>query len=268
VTRWDRWVRRGYYLVMAVFAALFLFPLLWSGWSSVRGPDGFDTDNYDRLVDYGEGIATYTRNSVVVSVLTVAGTVVVATLAGYAFSRFPFRGSNLLFILTLAILMVPYPTILIPLYVLLGWLRLQDSLLGLSLVLMMFQMPFAVFMMRNSFDAVPRSLDEAAMIDGCGSFAVLRRVLLPGVRPGLITVGLLAFLASWNEFFASLILLNSADRFTLPLAVVNLRLATFGAIDYAAMQAGVVIMALPCLVLFLALQRYYIRGFLAGALRE
>jgi multiple sugar transport system permease protein len=268
MTRGNRWVRLGYYLMMAVFAALFLFPLLWSGWSSVRGPDGFSADNYDRLVSYGEGVGTYARNSIVVSALTVVGTLVVATLGGYAFSRFPFPGSNVLFVLTLAILMVPYPTILIPLYVLLGWLRLQDSLLGLSIVLMMFQLPFAVFMMRNSFDAVPRSLDEAAMIDGCGSFGVLRRVLLPGVRPGLITVGLLAFLASWNDFFAALILLNSADKFTLPLAVVNLRLATFGAVDYAAMQSGVVVMALPCLVLFVVLQRYYIRGFLAGALRE
>jgi multiple sugar transport system permease protein len=220
--------RLGFYPLMAVLAALFLFPLVWSGWSSVRTPGGFSLENYDRLVSYGQGIGTYGRNSIVVSVLTVVGTLVVATLGGYAFSRFRFPGRNLLFVLTLAILMVPYPTILIPLYVLLGWLDLQDSLIGLSIVLIMFQLPFAVFMMRNSFDAVPRTLDEAAMIDGCGTFGALRRVLLPAVRPGLITVGLLAFLASWNEFFAALILLSSADNFTLPVAVANLRLATFG----------------------------------------
>ena len=143
---------------------------------------------------------------------------------------------------------------------LLGWLGLQDSLLGLSLVLIMFQLPFSIFMMRNSFEAVPRELEESALVDGCNSFGALRRVMLPAVRPGLITVGLFAFLASWNEFFAPLILLSSTDKFTLPLAVVNMRNASIGAIDYAALEAGVMFMAVPCLILFLFLQRSYVRA--------
>ena len=151
--------------------------------------------------------------------------------------------------------------------VLLGWLGLQDSLVGLSLVLIMFQLPFAIFMMRNSFEAVPRELEESALIDGCGSLGVLVRIMLHAVRPGLVTVALFAFLASWSEFFAPLILLNSTNRFTLVLAVVNMRTATFGAIDYPALEAGVTFMAVPCLILFLVLQRSYVRGFLSGALR-
>ena len=131
----------------------------------------------------------------------------------------------------------------------------------------MFQLPFATFMMRNSFEAVPRELDEAAMVDGCTSFGALWRVLLPAVKPGLITVGLFAFLASWNDFFAPLILLTDSRLQTLPLAVANLRGQVQGVVDYGATEAGVVVLALPCLVLFLILQRHYVRGFMSGAFK-
>jgi ABC-type maltose transport system permease subunit len=167
----------------------------------------------------------------------------------------------------LAILMVPYATILIPLYVVLGHLGLQDSLVGLSLVLIMFQLPFAVFMMRNAFEALPRELEESALVDGCTTFAALRKILLHGVRPALITVGLFAFLASWNDFFAPLILLSDGAKFTLPVAVVSIQEHTFGAIDYGALEAGVMVMAVPCVALFLGLQRHYVQGFTTGALR-
>src|SRR4029079_9736264 len=117
-----------------------------------------------------------------VSILTVIFTVTISALGGYAFARFTFPGRNLLFMLTLAILMVPYATLLIPLYVLLNDLGLQNSLVGLALVLTMFQLPFAVFMMRISFEAVPKELRESALVDGCGSFRALRHILLPAVR--------------------------------------------------------------------------------------
>jgi multiple sugar transport system permease protein len=260
--------RTAYYATASALAILFLFPLLWSGWASLRTGTGFGLENYGRLFTSDNGIRSYhIINSLVVCALTVAITLVVSTMGGYAFGRFTFPGREALFLLTLAILMVPYATILIALYVLLGWLGLQDSLLGLSLVLSMFQLPFSLFMMRNSFEAVPRELEESAQIDGCGSVGVLTRIMLPAVRPGLITVTLFAFLASWSEFFAPLILLNSADSFTLTLAVVNMRTASFGSIDYSALEAGVVFMAVPCLVLFLFMQRSYVRGFLSGALK-
>jgi multiple sugar transport system permease protein len=218
-------------------------------------------------MDFGAGLPRYFLNSAIVSVIAVAGTLGVSTLGGYAFARFRFPGRNLVFLATLAILMVPYSTILIPLYVLLTVLHLQGSLLGLGLVLIMFQLPFSTFMMRTAFEAVPLDLDEAARIDGCTSFGVLSRVLLPAVKPALITVGLFAFLASWNDFVAPLILLNDGDKFTLPVAVVNLEEQSFGVINYGALEAGVVVMAVPTIVLFLFLQRHYVRGFMAGALR-
>lgn len=249
-------------------AILFLFPLVWSGWASVRTPDGFGLDHYQRLFTAGNGLRPHhILNSVVVSGLTVGLTLLVSTLGGYAFGRFRFPGREALFLLTLAILMVPYATILIALYIMLGWIGLQNSLLGLALVLVMFQLPFSVFMMRISFEAVPRELEEAALVDGCTSFTALLRVLLHAVRPGMVTVGLFAFLISWTEFFAPLILLASNDQFTMIVVVANLRTATFGAIDYSALQAGVTFMAAPAVVLFLFLQRSYVRGFMSGAVR-
>jgi multiple sugar transport system permease protein len=265
--------RTGYYTTMTGLAIVFLFPLIWAGWASVKPTpgsgqqSGYGFGNFVKLAHYGQGLPTYLINSTVVAALTVIGTVVVSTLGGYAFARFRFPGRDLLFLATLAILMVPYPTLLIPLYVLLGWLDLQDTLVGLALVLMMFQLPFATFIMRNSFEAVPRELDEAAMIDGCTSFAVLTRILLHAVRPGLITVGLFAFLASWSDFVVPLILISSPDKIPLPVAVVNMQQQVFGSIDYAALEAGVVVLAVPGMVLFLILQRGYVRGFMSGSLR-
>ena len=269
----NRFARGSYYTTMSALAILFLFPLVWAGWASVKPTPGsgqsvgYGLGNFARLAHYGHGLPTYLFNSGAIAVMTVVGTVVVATLAGYAFARFQFPGRDLLFLAILAILMVPYPTLLIPLYVLLGWFELQNSLVGLALVLVMFQLPFAVFIMRNSFEAVPRELDEAAMVDGCTSLGVLTRILLHAVRPGLITVGLFAFLASWSDFVVPLILISSPDRFPLPVAVVNMQQQVFGSIDYPALEAGVVVLALPCVVLFLVLQRGYVRGFMSGSLR-
>jgi multiple sugar transport system permease protein len=157
--------------------------------------------------------------------------------------------------------------LLIPLYVLLNRIGLQNSLVGVALVLSMFQLPFSVFMMRISFESIPKELDEAALVDGAGSFGVLWRVLLPAVKPGLITVGLFAFLAAWNDFMAPLILINDSNKMTLPLAISNLRVQVQGVVDYGATEAGVVILALPCTILFLLLQRHYVRGFMSGALK-
>ena len=265
--------RTPYWVFTTALAVLFVFPLIWTGVSSVsphpgtNQVNGWGFGNYITLANYQAGIGIYILNTAIVSGLTVLLTLVVSTLGGYAFARFRFVGRNALFLLTLAILMVPYATVLIPLYVILTRVGLQNTLLGVALVLTMFQLPFSTFMMRISFESVPRELDEAALVDGCSSFAALRRVLLPAVRPGLITVGLFAFLAAWNDFFAPLILISDTNRMTLPLAVSNLRGQVQGVVDYGATEAGVVVLALPCVVLFLLLQRHYVRGFMSGALK-
>ncbi|GAA4471870.1 carbohydrate ABC transporter permease [Phytohabitans houttuyneae] len=266
-------LRMPYWVFTGAVALIFLAPLVWTAVASVspqagtNQTEGWGFGNYETLANYQAGIWRYLFNSAFVSLLTVLLTLVISLLGGYAFARFRFPGRNFLFLLTLAILMVPYATLLIPLYVLLNEVGLENSLVGVALVLTMFQLPFSTFLMRISFEAVPRELDEAATVDGCSTWGALWRVLLPAVKPGLITVGLFSFLAAWNDFMAPLILINDSERMTLPLAVSNLRGQVQGVVDYGATEAGVVILALPCIVLFLLLQRHYVRGFMSGALK-
>jgi len=270
----------SFHLVSGLLAIAFLFPLVWAVINSLKSPaeanqapptlypHSVSLGNFQTLMDYGSGLPVYFWNSVLVSGLTVVGTIVVCVLGGYGFARFDFWGKKHLFIAVIAILMVPYATILLPLYILLGKLGLQNSLIGLSLVLVMFQLPFGTLMMRNSFESVPRELEEAALVDGCSNVGALRHISLRMVAPGVVTVALFAFLASWNEFLAPLIFLNDASKFTLPIMLVNVRSGSYGAVDYGALQAGVVMAMVPALALYLALQRYYVSGLLNGALKS
>ncbi|WP_371743628.1 carbohydrate ABC transporter permease [Plantibacter sp. MCCC 1A11337] len=266
-------IRMPFWIFTAALAVIFLYPLVWTAVRSVsplagtNQTEGWGLGNYITLAGYQDGILQYIGNSVFVSLLTVILTLVISLFGGYAFARFQFRGKNALFLATIAILMVPYATLLIPLYVLLNLVGLSNSLVGVALVLTMFQLPFSTFMMRIAFESIPKELDEAAMVDGCNAWTVLWKVLVPAVKPGLITVGLFAFLAAWNDFMAPLILINDSAKMTLPLAVSNLRGQVQGVVDYGATEAGVVVLALPCILLFLILQRHYVRGFMSGAFK-
>lgn len=271
---WLRLLARAPFgIFSAALAAVFLYPLVWAVVSSfapragTSQTEGWGLGNYATLAEFQAGIWVYLGNSLVVSGLTVILTLVISFLGGYAFARFSFPGKTALFLTTLAILMVPYATLLIPLYVILNGLGLGNTTVGVALVLTMFQLPFSTFMMRISFESIPRELDEAALVDGCNSFSALWRVLLPATKPGLITVGLFAFLTAWNDFIAPLILISDTNRMTLPLAVANLRGQTMGVIDYGATLAGVAVLALPCVLLFLVLQRHYVQGFMSGAFK-
>jgi multiple sugar transport system permease protein len=256
-------------LLLAIFALIFFVgPIIWVLWGASRGGEAnFTTENYTRLIGYGEGLGRYILNTLIVVIITVVGSVFVSTLAGYAFARLNFFGKNAIFFGILAILMVPHASLLIPLFLWLNELKLINSLFGLSLVMIMYQMPFSIFMMRNTFAAIPKEIDEAASIDGASSYKLLTRVMVPLALPGLITVGLYAFLAAWNEFITALVLLNDAAKFTLPLALVNLVRGDFGSIDFGALQAGIVVSALPCLGLFFLLQRYFMAGYTGGAIK-
>jgi multiple sugar transport system permease protein len=265
--------RTPYYVLSGGAAIVFLFPLLWPAFASVNGQPGSGQEtgiglgNYNTLLHYQDGLGQYFFNSIFVSCATVAVTLAVSLLGGYAFAKFDFPFKNVIFLVTLAILMVPYATMLIPLFVLLKTIGLQNNLVGLALVMAMFQLPFATFMMRISFEAVPKELEEAAQVDGAGTFGVLRKILLPAVRPGIITVALFAFLAAWNDFITPLILINDSSKAPLSLAITTLRQQTMGVIDYGSLEAGVVVMAVPCLLLFFALQGQYVRGFMSGAIK-
>ena len=164
--------------------------------------------------------------------------------------------------------MVPYATLLIPLYVLLNAVGLQNSLVGVALVLTMFQLPFSTFMMRISFESIPRELDEAAMVDGCSPFAALWRVLLPAVKPGPDHGGPVRVPRRVERLLRAADphqRLEPDDAARSPSS--NLRGQVQGVVDYGATEAGVVVLALPCIVLFLILQRHYVRGFMSGAFK-
>ena len=266
---WKRVIGR---ILQAVIALLFISPLLWvliSSFSPQPGSSqvgGWGINNYLTLFRFQEGLPRYLLNSLVVSLVTVVFSVLVCTLAGYSFSRFNYPGRNLGFMVTLSILMVPYASLLIPMMVWFKNIGLNDSLVGVGLVLTLFQLPMSTFIMRSAFDAIPKSLEEAALCDGCNSLQALVKVLMPSVKPSMITVGLLAFLEAWNNFMIPLYLVGSENA-PLPLALVNMRSQAMGAIDYGITEAGVVVLMIPCAVLFLALQKYYVRGFMAGAVK-
>src|SRR5690625_5483085 len=189
-----------------MIALTFLLPIFWVLYSSLAPnsatsqADGYGFGNYQALLEYGEGLGTYLWNSIVVSFVAVGTALSAGALGGYGFARFNFRGKNTVFMLVLAILMVPYAALLIPLAVWMNEIGLQDSLIGVGLVLALFQLPFATFMMRNAFEAVPKELEEAALIDGCGALRAFIRVMIPAVRAPLLTVGLFVFLIAWNDF--------------------------------------------------------------------
>ena len=262
----------AYRLGTGLLALSFVIPLAWALVSSVSPragtaqTDGYGLANYTKLFGYGAGLPLYLTNSLIISGICVLVALVVSATGGYAFARYRFPFKNTLFVLVLSIMMVPYAALLIPLIVWMKDIGLSGSLIGVRLILALFQLPFGVFMMRNAFAALPRELEDAALIDGCSAFTAFTRIMLPSVTPSLVTVGLFSYLAAWNDFMVSLYLLTM-DSSPLPLALVNMRQQTIGVIDYGLTTAGVVVLTLPALILFLALQRYYIRGMTSGAVK-
>ena len=232
-------------------------------------PHQLSIQNYLNLNGHAGSIdvAVHLLNSLLVALGTSAGTVVLATLAGYGFARLQFPGAGLLFLAMLAAFMIPFQAVITPLYVVLHAIGLSNSLVGLTLVYITFQLPFGMFLMRNSFGALPADLEESAQLDGCSLLSTLWRVMLPLALPGVVTTALFSFFASWNEFFAALILITDQSQFTLPVVLSVLQTGQFGTIDWGVLEAGVVLSAAPCVVLFLLLQKYYVRGLLSGAVK-
>ncbi|RVC81290.1 carbohydrate ABC transporter permease [Mesorhizobium sp. M4A.F.Ca.ET.022.05.2.1] len=259
---------------------LFLAPIVWTVLSAFKPSQearlpplppwpttGFSVENYGTLNTFGDGLWLPAQNSIYVSVMTVVFSVIVSVLAGYGFSRFRFPFKDVLFVIILSTIMIPFQSILTPIFLVLTKVGLHNTLTGLVCVYVTLQLPFSIFMMRNAFDAVPREIEEAARMDGANNVTMLLQVMLPLVWPGIVTIALFAFLGAWNEFLAALVLMTDQSKFTLPIMMTALQSGRFGAIDWGAVQAGVTVMMVPCLILFLALQRFYIRGLMAGAVK-
>jgi len=145
---------------------------------------------------------------------------------------------------------------------------LTNSLVGLAIVHTAIQLPFSVYVLRNSFAAVPRELEEAAVMDGANSYMTLRRVFLPAAFPAVVTVALFAFIVSWNEFLGALVMMSNGSKFTLPLVLAAARTETsLGGTDWGMLQAGITISIVPCVAVYLLLQRYYVSGLMSGAVK-
>jgi multiple sugar transport system permease protein len=264
-----------WYVVGAAIAFLFVSPLLFGFLNSLKSPTEAvqippsylprhpTLGNYTSLNIGGLGIGRFFLNSSIISLATVVSTVVIATLAAYGFARFGFPGSRVVFLVMLAAIMVPFQVLMVPMYTILNDLSLTNSLIGVVLVITTFQLPFATFVIQNSLAAIPEDFWEAAAVDGAGTWRSLR-VALPLALPGVITAGLFAFFAAWNEFFIVLILLSNEEKYTLPVMLTTLLTGTLGSIHWGVLDASVVITALPCLVVYAALQRHFVRGIMAG----
>jgi multiple sugar transport system permease protein len=273
--------RRAYLVgaILLVIVVVMLFPVVMSLLSSVKTPaeasatppnyfpSHLSFANYVKVFSYQAGLGTYVFNSLAVACLTILFCLVLAIPAGYGLARLrlPFR--EVLFLILLLPLMIPYQALLTPLYLMFSSWGLANTYVGLAVVHTILQLPFSVYLLRQSFEAVPRELEEAAMIDGCGNVRVLWSIFLPSVRPGIVTVVLFAFIASWNEFIGALIFMNQETKFTVPIMLVGVRLGHYGAIDWGALQAGVIISIIPCFLIYALLQKYYVSGLLAGAIK-
>ncbi len=223
--------------------------------------------NYRALLSGQDDIIRYVLNSLIVAVLTAALTAVVSLLAGYGFAMFKFRGSGLVFGLVLLGFMIPFQAVLIPLFLELHTMHLLNSLIGLALFYTTFNLPVGVYVMRNSFLQIPHEIADAARVDGASVMKSLVSVFRPLVMPGIATAALYAFLFSWTEFLGAVSFLTNDSLFTLPVALSNVETGTYGAVNYGLLLAGAVIAMIPCVVVYVALQRYYVRGLVSGALK-
>ena len=261
--------------MLIAFAAITVLPILGIVLLSLQPPDvqtsGFawpdrlHFGNYARAFETAH-FASYLQSSLIVSVAVVAGTVVVSTLAGYAFGTMSFSGANVLFYLLLSGLVIPFEAVIVPLYVELRAAQHTNSYWSVILPLIGINSAFGTFWMRAYFRGVPRQLIEAAALDGAGSLRILWKVLLPGARPALLTLVVLVFMWSWNEFLLPLVMLSREDLRTAPLGLAFFagRYTT----DRVGMAAAAVMVALPVVVLFIATHRRFVHGMWVGALKQ
>jgi multiple sugar transport system permease protein len=276
----DTAVKRTLYVIAGIGSALvFGVPLIWSilrAFQSeaviTQAPNAatffqLGWQNFAAVFNSSSHLLTGVFNSVIVSVCTAVLTAVIATMAGYGFARFRFRGSGLVFGLVLLTMMVPFQAILTPLYLELNAMKLTNSLLGLVLFYTTVNLPFGVFVMRNAFESIPTELEDSAFVDGASRFRVVVSVLRPLLLPGVATAALYAFLASWTEFLGALTFLTKDSLYTLPVALLNLQTGAYGQVSYGNLVAGSVVAMIPCIALYVGLQRFYVAGLSSGALK-
>jgi multiple sugar transport system permease protein len=265
-----------HYVVLAGFVAFAMFPLFWLLKVSITPndllysegvrlwPSRITFEHYASVVKHTQFLLFF-RNSLIVSSATAVLATLVAGAAGYGFSRFRFRGKFLIVGLMLITQMFPLVMIVAPIFRLLSPLGLTNSLLGLVIVYTAFNVPFASFLMQSFFDAIPKDLEEAALIDGANRFTALCKIILPLTLPGLAATIGFVFTAAWSELLFALMLNSSADVSTFPVGL--LAFVSKFSVDFGQMMAAGVLALVPVCGFFLFIQRYLVQGLTAGAVK-
>ncbi|NJL21873.1 MAG: carbohydrate ABC transporter permease [Leptolyngbyaceae cyanobacterium SM1_3_5] len=256
----------GTYLLLSSIAIAMLLPLLWL-LSTAFKSSGEDIFQFPpRLIPAEPTIANfitvwqtnpfsqYLFNSTIVAVLTVVLNLLFCSLAAYPLARLNFRGRDALFALVVATILIPFQIVMIPLYVLAVRLDLRNSYLGLLFPAI--ASAFGIFLLRQAFQAVPKELEEAARMDGCSELEIWWCVMLPSIRPALVTLAIFVFIGSWSDFLWPLLILDRPEYYTLPLGVA--KLAGAFSLDWRLIAAGSVISIAPILLFFLVMQRYIV----------
>ncbi|MCD6254292.1 MAG: carbohydrate ABC transporter permease [Thermotogae bacterium] len=269
---------RGLDLLVYIFLALYtlftLVPIYWVFTTSVKSSEEvvqFPPSLLPKMVSFDHYHFVFTKtklgrgilNSLIVSGLTTLIALIVASLAGYAFSRFRFRGKQLLIGSVLGLYLIPPLINVIPLFLLFNKLGLLNTYWGLVLAYQALVLPLVTFLLRNYFDGIPIEIEEAALIDGCTRLGVLWRVTLPLALPGISTAAIFSFILSWNEFVLALNFLFKDDLKTVQLVIMEF--VKLHRIDWGALTAAMVVGMIPVLLFLVIAQRYLIAGLLGGA---
>ncbi len=266
------------YLGVVAITIIFIFPIYWMILTSIKPneailklppqfiPKGATLNNYRNIMNDGKFVIFY-KNNVIVSTVTTLVTLALAVFASYAFSRFRFRGSKFLQMLFLSTQMFPAMTLLIALYNMYFKLGLLNTYTALVLACSTNALPMSVWILKGFFDTIPKSLEEAAYIDGSSKANTLFRVILPLIRPGIIAVGIYSFLISWEDFLWGLTLVNKTEMRTLASGIAMTYLGEYN-YDWGRVMASAVTAAIPILIIFIFLQKYIISGLTAGAVKE
>lgn len=264
-------------LLLGLFlgSIIIVAPIAWTFSTSLRTPyDSFGippkwlpTDfayqNYVNIFNKTPFFRAF-GNSVFVTTCTVIGQLTTAAMAGYAFARLKFPGSSVIFGLVLATLMMPFHATIVPVYMLISYIGLSDTLW--SLVLPSIPTAFGTFLLRQYFLQIPVEYEEAAVLDGASQWYVFLRIYLPLARPGLFILAILSFNSTWNEFFRPLIFIRSNSLYTIPLSLNQLR-GIQGTGSMSGVLAGVVLSMLPVIVIYSFGQRYFIEGINVGGVK-
>ena len=264
------------YAALTIVSALAAFPVIWMILMSVRPnvevfsipptiiPRKFTPQAYIQVLSN----STYMRfflNSYIVGLMVTLVSIIVATFAGYGFSRFEFRGSRLMSVFIVSTQMVPPITLLIPYFAMIVKVNLYDTYGGLIVTYASFSLPYAILMMTAYFNTIPKELDEAAIVDGASCFRVLRSVVFPAAVPGIISTGVYTFLLAWNEFLFALTLTRSNNMRTVPVGISILM--GEHAYNWNTMLSISILGSIPVLLIFVIAQKYFISGLAAGAVK-